>query len=313
MSFDYKVEKPLNSSLISTSSLLQTKSRLRDNSPKKFSDSKLPTPNLQTRAKLTQYGHNLSNIAVSYRQPSIQTKLTIGQPGDKYEQEADKVSDQVMNMSQPVQRQEKGEEEMQMKPEIQRQETEEEEAQAKPLANAITPLVQRQENGEEEEAQMKPEIQRQETEEEEVQAKPLANAITPLVQRQENGEEEEAQMKPEIQRQEAEEEEVQAKSDSSTANMEGLEQQLGNSKGGGSPLSDEARSFMEPRFGTDFSDVKVHTDSSAVQMNQDIQAQAFTHGQDIYFNSGKYSPDTNEGKSLLAHELTHVVQQRGGE
>ncbi|MGK7947778.1 MAG: DUF4157 domain-containing protein [Xenococcaceae cyanobacterium] len=53
-------------------------------------------------------------------------------------------------------------------------------------------------------------------------------------------------------------------------------------------------------FGTDFSDVKVHTDSSAVQMNQDIQAQAFTHGQDIYFNSGKYSPDTNEGKSLLA-------------
>ncbi len=70
---------------------------------------------------------------------------------------------------------------------------------------------------------------------------------------------------------------------------------------------------MEPRFGTDFSNVKVHTDSSAVQMNQDIQAQAFTHGQDIYFNSGKYSPDTNEGKSLLAHELTHVVQQRGGE
>ena len=42
-------------------------------------------------------------------------------------------------------------------------------------------------------------------------------------------------------------------------------------------------------------------------------SQAFTHGQDIYFNSGKYSPDTNEGKSLLAHELTHVVQQRGKE
>jgi hypothetical protein len=291
MSFDYKVEKPLNSSLISTSSNLQTKSRLRDNSPEKFSDSKLPTPNLQTSKKLTDYGHNLNNIAVSYRQASIQTKLTIGQPGDKYEQEADKVSDQVMNMPQPVQRQEKGEEEMQMKPEIQRQETEEEEAQAKPLANAITPLVQRQENGEEEEAQMKPEIQRQET-----------------------GEEEEVQAKLEIQRQEmGEEEEVQAKSDSSTANMEGLEQQLSNSKGGGSPLSDEARSFMEPRFGTDFSDVKVHTDSNAVQMNQAIQAQAFTHGQDIYFNSGKYSPDTNEGKSLLAHELTHVVQQRGGE
>ncbi|MDJ0632273.1 MAG: DUF4157 domain-containing protein [Xenococcaceae cyanobacterium MO_188.B29] len=283
MSFDYKVEKPLlNSSLISTSSNLQTKSRLRDNSPEKLSDSKLSTPNLQARAKLTQYGHNLSKIAISYHQPSIQTKLTIGQPGDKYEQEADKVSDQVMNMSQPVQRQETAEEEMQMKPEIQRQEKEEEEK-----------------------------------EEETAQAKPLANAITPLVQRQETPEEEEEmQMKPEIQRQEKEEEEeLQTKSsgNSSTANMEGLEQQLSNSQGGGSSLSDEARSFMEPRFGTDFSNVKVHTDSSAVQMNQSIQAQAFTHGQDIYFNSGKYSPDTNEGKSLLAHELTHVVQQRGGD
>ena len=273
MSFDYKVEKPLlNSNLISTSSNLQTKSRSQDNS----SDTKSFTPNLQTRAKLTQYGHNLSNITVSYHQATVQTKLTIGKPGDKYEQEADKVSDRVMNMSEPVQRQEQEEDQMQMKPEIQRQGMEEEEeAQAKPLANVITPLVQRQEMPEEEEAQMKPEIQRQEMGEEE--------------------------------------EEVQAKPESSGLNAEGLEQQLGNSKGGGSPLSDEARSFMEPRFGTDFSGVRVHTDSSAVQMNQDIQAQAFTHGQDIYFNSGKYSPDTNEGKSLLAHELTHVVQQRGGE
>ena len=137
-----------------------------------------------------------------------------------------------------------------------------------------------------------------------------------MIQRQEQPEEEEMQMKPEIQRQSApeEEEEVQAKSaGGGVADMEGLETQLGNSKGGGSPLSDEAQSFMSPRFGTDFSDVKVHTDSSAVQMNQSIQAQAFTHGQDIYFNSGKYSPDTSEGKSLLAHELTHVVQQRGGD
>ena len=282
MSFDYKVEKPsLNSSLISTSSNLQAKSRCQDNSSQKLSNNKLATPNLQTRAKLTKYGHNLSKIAISYHQASIQTKLTIGQPGDKYEQEADKVSDQVMNMSQSVQRQENSDEEARMKPEIQRQEEKEEEepVATKPLANAITPLVQRQETPEDEEAQMKPEIQREEMEE----------------------------------KKEEDEGGVQAKSDSSNTNTKGLEQQLGNSKGGGSPLSDGVRSFMEPRFGTDFSDVKVHTDSSSVQMNQDIQAQAFTHGQDIYFNSGKYSPDTNEGKSLLAHELTHVVQQRGKE
>ncbi len=283
MSFDYKVEKPsLNSSLISTSSNLQTKSRSQDNSSEKFSDSKLSTPNIQAKKRLTQYGHNLSKIAISYHSASIQTKLTIGKPGDKYEQEADKVSDQVMNMPQPVQRQENGDGEVRMKPEIQRQETKEEEEEpvaTKPLANAITPLVQRQETPEEEEAQMKPEIQREEMEE----------------------------------KKEEDEGGVQAKSDSSNTNTEGLEQQLGNSKGGGSSLSDDVRSFMEPRFGTDFSDVRVHTDSGSVQMNQDIQAQAFTHGQDIYFNSGKYSPDTNEGKSLLAHELTHVVQQRGKE
>ena len=279
MSFDYKAEKPLlNSSFTHTSSSLQQKSRSPDNSPQKNSNNKLLSPNLESRQKLTQYGHNLSNIAVSYDRGSIQTKLTIGQPGDKYEREADRVSDRVMNMSQPVQRQENETEQMQLKPSLQRQETgEEEEAQMKPLANAITPLVQREAAPEEEEeAQMKPEIQRQEKEEEEeVQTKSAANG--------------------------------------STANTAGLEEQLNDSKGGGEPLSEEAQGFMEPRFGADFSNVRVHTDTNAVEMNQGIQAQAFTHGQDIYFNSGKYSPDTNEGKSLLAHELTHVVQQGGGQ
>jgi hypothetical protein len=65
---------------------------------------------------------------------------------------------------------------------------------------------------------------------------------------------------------------------------------------------------MEPRFGADFSSVRVHTDSTAVQMNKELGAQAFTHGSDIYYGTGK-SPDKNE---LTAHELTHVVQQTGG-
>ena len=66
-----------------------------------------------------------------------------------------------------------------------------------------------------------------------------------------------------------------------------LESQLTNTKGGGSPLADEVRSFMEPRFGNDFSQVRVHTDSTAVQMNRDLGAQAFTHGSDIYYSAGK--------------------------
>ena len=86
---------------------------------------------------------------------------------------------------------------------------------------------------------------------------------------------------------------------------EDLESRLNASKGGGSPLAPEVRDFMEPRFGADFSKVRVHTDGEAVQMNRELSAQAFTHGSDVYFGAGK-SPGNNE---LTAHELTHVVQQ----
>ncbi len=87
-----------------------------------------------------------------------------------------------------------------------------------------------------------------------------------------------------------------------------LESRIGSSKGGGSPLSNDVRSFMEPRFGADFSGVRVHTGSDAVQMTQGVNAQAFAHGSDIYFGAGK-APGKD---TLTAHELTHVVQQTGG-
>lgn len=85
----------------------------------------------------------------------------------------------------------------------------------------------------------------------------------------------------------------------------GIEGQLDSSKGGGSPLPDDVRSFMEPRFGSDFSQVRVHTSSESVQMNQDLNAQAFTHKHDIYFGAGK----TPAKDALTAHELTHIAQQ----
>ncbi len=68
---------------------------------------------------------------------------------------------------------------------------------------------------------------------------------------------------------------------------------------------------MESGFGADFSDVKIHTDSSAVDMSNNLNAQAFTHGNDIYFNSGKYDTSSTSGQHLLAHELTHTLQQGG--
>ena len=111
-----------------------------------------------------------------------------------------------------------------------------------------------------------------------------------------------------------EEEKVQKKSnDSSQTEIEdnGIETKLNNSKGGGNKMDKNTQQEMESGFGTNFSNVKIHTDSNAVQMNQEIGAQAFTNGSDVYFNKGKYNPDSKEGKHLLAHELTHTVQQTG--
>ncbi len=187
--------------------------------------------------------HDISCMAL--RRP--QAKLTVGEPGDQYEQEADRVAHRVMSMPNTA---------------------------------------------------VQPEMTQQEQTQEEVQTKPLATAITPFVQRESVLGEEEIQTKPSLQR----------ASNGSLQAGENIESRLNSSKGGGSPLANEVRGFMEPRFGADFSQVRVHTDGAAVEMNQNLQAQAFTHGSDVYFGQGK-SPANNE---LMAHELTHVVQQTGG-
>jgi hypothetical protein len=230
----------------------------------------------------------------------IQTKLTVGSAGDRYEQEADRVAEQVMAMPAP----------RSAPSSVQRAAEEEEEVQTRPLAASITPLVQRQEVPEEEEIQTKPLVQRQEApEEEEVQTKPL-------VQRQEVPEEEEVQTKPLVQRQEVPEEEevqtkplVQRRGDGSFEASPELESHLAAHKGGGSPLPEDVRAYMEPRFGADFGGVRVHTGGEAAQLNRALSAQAFTHGQDIYLGEGRYGPDSDAGKRLLAHELAHTLQQ----
>jgi peptidoglycan hydrolase-like protein with peptidoglycan-binding domain len=182
----------------------------------------------------------------------VQPKLTIGQPNDQYEQEADRVAEQVMSMAPPA------------TPNIQRQtEEEQEEVQTKPLVETIMPIVQRQEALEEDEP---------------IQAKCESCEAEEQVQRSPDG-------VPQVQAD--------------------LENRLNASKGGGSPLPDEVRSFMEPRFKSDFSPIRVHTGDEAVQMNQELSAQAFTHKQDIYFGAGK-APGKD---ALTAHELTHTVQQ----
>ncbi len=133
-------------------------------------------------------------------------------------------------------------------------------------------------------------------EEEELQMKPLEMPMTPIVQKQPEEEEEEYLQMKGLGKEEGSSGELQAS--------------LQQSKGGGQNLSPDINSFMSQSIGTDFSDVKIHTDSSAVQMNRQLNARAFTNGPDIYFNQGQYNPQSSEGKHLLAHELTHVVQQQ---
>jgi hypothetical protein len=90
-------------------------------------------------------------------------------------------------------------------------------------------------------------------------------------------------------------------------------QSLAGSSGGGEALNPALREDMESAFGADFSTVRIHAGSSAAQLSEDIHARAFTSGTDIYFNSGEFSPQTPQGQHLLAHELTHVLQQGGGQ
>lgn len=85
-----------------------------------------------------------------------------------------------------------------------------------------------------------------------------------------------------------------------------------SSRGAGQPLAAADRSFYEPRFGRDLGNVRIHDDPAAHQAARDVQARAFTYGQDIYFSAGRYQPGTQAGRELMAHELAHTIQQRPG-
>ena len=80
----------------------------------------------------------------------------------------------------------------------------------------------------------------------------------------------------------------------------------------GRPLGASALKFMEPRFGHDFSQVRVHANGKAAESANAVSAKAYTYGKNVVFGAGQYAPQTTPGRRLLAHELAHVVQQGGG-
>jgi hypothetical protein len=94
--------------------------------------------------------------------------------------------------------------------------------------------------------------------------------------------------------------------------MAGIERSIDSARSGGHGMDHPTRTRMETAFGADFSGVRIHTDSRADGLSRSLSARAFTTGQDVFFRQGEYRPGSSSGRELLAHELTHVVQQTGG-
>jgi Domain of unknown function (DUF4157) len=90
-----------------------------------------------------------------------------------------------------------------------------------------------------------------------------------------------------------------------------VESAIARTRGGGQKLDDSTRERVGGGLGDSLHDVRVHTDDHASSLAQSVSARAFTTGSDVYFAKGEHNPGSSEGQQLLAHELTHVVQQRG--
>ncbi|MHC5827558.1 MAG: eCIS core domain-containing protein, partial [Nostoc sp.] len=140
-------------------------------------------------------------------------------------------------------------------------------------------------------------VQRQEKAEKDIQAKPEITALQRMKEP-----EEELQAKLTLQRREAI-----AVGEASTD----LESTINRARGSGQPLEAGLQRSMGQAMGAEFSGVRVNTDTQADHLNQSIQAKAFTTGQDVFFRQGKYNHSSRGGQELIAHELTHVVQQTG--
>jgi hypothetical protein len=176
-----------------------------------------------------------ANNAGRFFKPVIQAKLTVNEPGDHYEQEADAMADRVMRMAAPATN---------------------DDAFFKPANNTLQRKCQACEDEEKH-----------------------------------------------VHRKESDGNGVQGGHD-----LDNYVSSLGSS---GQSMPESSKSFFEPRFGHDFSGVKIHTGEVAAKSAQSINALAYTTGNNIVFNSGQFAPETDSGKKLMAHELTHVVQQGG--
>lgn len=222
--------------------------------------------------------HHHSSGKIMVNRAIIQPQLSIGAPDDKYEREAEAIADRVVSSPgttpPPLHR---NDEDNPMA--IQRMQEEEEGATMQLKAESEAAPLQMKPFGESPNLQMKC-AACEEEEQSKIQRKPTA---------------------------------IQCATDGSgmVASSQ-ITRQLASRSGRGQTLPSAVNQEMRSKIGADFSSVRVHTDSTAIQMSRDLGAKAFTHGNDIYFNSGQYDPGSKSGKHLLAHELTHTMQQGKG-
>jgi len=248
------------------------------------------------RTQLSVKGQHTAVRSV-LRNAKIQTKLHVGRVNDKYEQEADLVADSVMRWPGPVSG-------PQPTPDIphggpttsviQRRNEKD-----KTKAEAAGPISGMAEGGQTLSAVSPVKISRIEA------SSPLAQRLGDTCAKDKLPPEEEP----------AEEPETTVQPFGGAVSMDGttdLEDRLNRARGRGSYLTQPMQHFFEQRMGYGFGEVRLHDDNNAHALNQSLGSLAFTSGRDIFFGAGQFKPGTASGNHLIAHELTHVVQQKGG-
>ncbi|SKA36529.1 protein of unknown function [Chitinophaga eiseniae] len=223
--------------------------------------------------------------------PPVQTKLKVGSPNDPSEKEADSMADKVMRMPAATT--------AAKIPAGKKIQTKKEDGKLQAKHKDPKKVQAKAQEGQK--VQAKPEEKVQKKEEQKIQKK------GEQVQKKE---EQQVQKKEEQQVQKKEDTTVQRKGEGTPITVtneigEGIRQQ----SAGGFTLSDDTRSFMESRFNADFSNVRIHTGPESAQLNNQLGAKAFTYQNHIFFNNNQYQPEAPAGKQLLAHELTHTIQQ----
>ncbi|HHE32542.1 MAG TPA: DUF4157 domain-containing protein, partial [Chlorobaculum parvum] len=239
--------------------------------------------------------------------PSVQAKLTVGHPKDKFELEADHMAEKVMRMPAPAASPSMLKDDKVQKSEDQRLQK----------ATEQDKEIQKKEDNK---LQQKDDVDIQKSEDDKLQKatepdKDIQKKEDDKLQQKE-GEEIQKSEDDKLQKatesdkdiQKKEDDKLQRKENGQATAPDAVQSGTRNSTGGHA-LSDEVRSFMEPRFNADFGNVRIHSDQEAAHLSNRLGARAFAHKNHIYFSRGQYQPGTSQGKQLLAHELTHTIQQ----